>query len=40
MSHGGYHGTIKIGDKITQLGDEFKDSQGDIKPQFNVTERS
>ena len=37
MSHGGYHGTIKIGDKITQLGDEFKDSQGDIKPQFNVT---
>ena len=37
MPHGGYHGTIQVGDKITQLGDEFKDSQGDIKPQFNVT---
>ena len=37
MSHGGYHGTIQVGDKITQLGDEFKDSQGNIKPQFNVT---
>lgn len=37
MSHGGYHGTQVIGGKITQLGDEFKDSQGNIKPQFNVT---
>ena len=37
MPHGGYHGTQVIGGKITQLGDEFKDSQGNIKPQFNVT---
>jgi len=37
MPHGGYHGTQIIGGKITQLGDEFKDSQGNIKPQFNVT---
>ena len=37
MAHGGYHGTQIIGGKITQLGDEFKDSQGNIKPQFNVT---
>ena len=36
MSHNGYHGTQIIGGKITQLGDEFKDSQGNIKPQFNV----
>jgi|TARA_R110002012_G_scaffold180816_1_gene346717 hypothetical protein len=37
MSHGGYHGTQIMGGKITQLGDEFKDSQGNIKPDFNVT---
>ena len=37
MSHNGYHGTQIIGGKITQLGDEFKDSQGNIKPQFNIT---
>jgi hypothetical protein len=37
MPHGGYHGTIIRNNKITQLGDEFKDSQGNIKPQFNVT---
>tara|TARA_R100001129_G_scaffold73974_1_gene50457 strand:- start:269 stop:1111 length:843 start_codon:yes stop_codon:yes gene_type:complete len=37
MAHGGYHGTQIIGGKITQLGDEFKDSQGNIKPQFSVT---
>ena len=37
MPHGGYHGTQVIGGKITQLGDEFKDSAGNIKPQFSVT---